>query len=77
MDLLIRIIYSILGYAIFGLLWLFFHWCDNFESDKQLSNCFPKVIQYYRTIILVFLFLTIFAFLGLVVTIHNLFCVAL
>ena len=51
------------------LLWLFFHWCDNFKSDKQLSNCLPKVIQYYHTITLVFLFLTIFVFLGLVVTI--------
>ena len=63
------IYYSILGYGSFGLLWLFFHWCDNFEDDKQLSNCLPKVIKYYHTITLVILFLTIFMFLGLVVTI--------
>ena len=63
------IYYSILSYALFGLLWLFFHWCDNFEDDKQLSNCLPKVIKYYHTITLIFLVLTTFMFLGLVVTI--------
>jgi hypothetical protein len=60
------IYYSILGFAIFGLLWLFLHWCDNFESDKQLAcYCLPKD----HTITLIFLGSTIFVFLGLVVTI--------
>ena len=32
------IYYSILVYTLFGLLWLFFHWCENFDNDIT-NNC--------------------------------------
>ena len=55
----IFIYYSILAYVMFGLLWLFFHWCEKFEDE----------IFKLRTITLVILICVIILFLGLVVTI--------
>jgi hypothetical protein len=55
----IFIYYSILSYVIFGLLWLFFHWCEKFE-DK---------VNKHRTITLIFLIIVILLFFGLVITI--------
>ena len=69
------IYYSILGYTLFGLLWLFVHWCENFENDisnvrLHCFNCDIKVkYLYFITLIYIVLFFVIFIFLGLVVTI--------
>ena len=27
------IYYTVLGYIFFGLVWLFFHWCENYEDN--------------------------------------------
>ena len=61
----IFIYYSILGYVTFGLLWLFFHWCENFE--KRLANILE--VSDLRIFTLVGLVSVIVIFLGLVVTI--------
>ena len=62
------IYYSILGYVLFGLLWLFFHWCENFENDITNDCCDCKV-NCLCGCTLIMLFFVIFIFLGLVVTI--------
>ena len=67
------IYYSILGYAIFGLLWLFFHRCEHFESDniiQLLTDRDPKVkCNITVTCTLVSLCFVIIIFLGFVATI--------
>ena len=69
------IYYSILGYAIFGLLWLFFHWCENFESDIAISltkcrfKCDIIKVNHLYAITLISLFLVTFVLLGLFATI--------
>ena len=57
----IFIYYSILFYALFGLLWLFFHWCENIENNINVTKL--------RSLTLIILFVVVFIFLGLVVTI--------
>lgn len=52
------IYYSFVGYVLFGLLWLFLHWCEEFKGE----------VGKYRTITVI-LFIVILIFLGLVVTI--------
>ena len=58
----IFIYYSILSYIIFGLLWLFFHWCEKFDNRNS-------TIKKFRAITLVTLICVITLFFGLVVTI--------
>ena len=64
----IFIYYSILGYVIFGLLWLFSHWCESFKiSSAKFGIEIPVSDLHFIT--LVGLGSVIFLFLDLVVTI--------
>ena len=58
----IFIYYSILSYAMFGLLWLFFHWCEKLNFDNR--NLYKL-----RAFTLVTLICVLTIFFGLVVTI--------
>ena len=64
----IFIYYSILGYVLFGLLWLFFHWYENFEKGLNKFELNLHVSD-LRTITVAILILVIFTFLGLIATI--------
>ena len=56
----IFIYYTVIAYIIFGVSWVFFHWCKHFEIDEKRSK---------TTITLVSLVFILFLFLGLVVVI--------